>query len=268
MKTSETIGEFVKALAQAQGQFTAAQKTGANPLFKSSYATLDDVINAIRQPLTANGLSFIQPLLGDGESYTLETVIFHNSGEWISSATVIPHLAGNRGTNELQAFGTALTYMRRYMLTSMLGINAEEDNDGNGHRATAPAPPRPQKKRPTVTPAGNAVTAISEVFGDEAGKEYAAEVKPPPGQKPRKTPSFLADTLDLVVKAGYAKDIPAAARRLGKSQVLGSNDAPDIIVSWAGTYDALRKAGKTSDESAAEADAELYAEMYSEGETS
>jgi hypothetical protein len=125
----------------------------------------------------------------------------------------------------------------------------------------------PTVKPPEPTPpptAGNAVTAISEVFDDEAGAEYAAEARPLPEQKPHKAPTFLAETLDQVVQAGYAKDRSTAARRLGKSQVLGSNDAPDVVVGWAGTYDALRKAGKTSDESAAEADAELYAEMYSE----
>ena len=56
----------------------------------------------------------------------------HSSGEWMATAAEIPEWAGNRGVNALQSFGGALTYMRRYMLTSMLGINAEEDTDGNG----------------------------------------------------------------------------------------------------------------------------------------
>jgi hypothetical protein len=117
---------------------------------------------------------------------------------------------------------------------------------------------RARARQVEETPPQSAEEIIDEIWGEEP------EIEPPPKQKPHSPPSFLADTLDLVVKAGYVKDIKTAARRLGKSQVLGSNDAPDIIVGWAGTYDALRKAGKTSDESAAEADAELYAEMYSE----
>ena len=133
MNQSEHITALCEALSKAQGAFPGVRKTGKNPHRNSEYATLDDVITAIREPLAANGLSFVQPLRSDDDGvYLLETRIMHTSGEWISSHLAIPEFEANRGMNGLQAFGAALTYVRRYALTSMLGINAETDNDGNG----------------------------------------------------------------------------------------------------------------------------------------
>jgi hypothetical protein len=132
---SESITALSEALAKAQGAFHGVRKTGKNPHRNSEYATLDDVINAIRKPLADNGLSFIQPLRSNGTDYVLETRVMHTSGEWIGSSLTIPEMEGNRGMNGLQAFGAALTYVRRYALTTMLGINAETDNDGNDKEA-------------------------------------------------------------------------------------------------------------------------------------
>jgi hypothetical protein len=107
------------------------------------------------------------------------------------------------------------------------------------------------------TPETPAEAIIDELFDTDPGPI------PPPTK--HKAPSFPLDILDAVVKMGYAVDRPSAARRLGKSKQLGSNDAADIVVGWAGTYHAQRDAGKTSEEAAQFADDELYAEMHSEG---
>jgi len=156
MNSSETITKVASALAKAQGQFEAAVKSGKNPHLRNTYATLDDIIAAVRGPLAANGLSFIQPLSAakDDDSYALETTILHESGEWISTWAVVPTLSSNRGVNELQAFGSALTYMRRYMLSAMLGINTEEDDDGNGRRKQ-----RESKAKPNAGPIDPAMPA-------------------------------------------------------------------------------------------------------------
>lgn len=132
MKHSETISALTEALAKAQGSFPAVQKSGENKHLGNQYSTLDDIIAAVRKPLAANGLSFVQPLTADEGTFLLETILMHQSGEWLSSEATVPNLSGNRAVNELQAFGTSLTYMRRYMLTAMLGVTAEEDMDGNG----------------------------------------------------------------------------------------------------------------------------------------
>jgi hypothetical protein len=163
MQTSETIGELITALAKAQGEFQAVKKSAENPFLRNRYATLDGVIDVIRGPLSRNGLAFVQPLTTAEGACWLETRIMHASGEWIATAAEIPEFNGSKGVNSLQSFGGALTYMRRYMLTSMLGINAEEDtdgtgNDGNGQKpelieSTAKAITTPSKQ-PEALPSG------------------------------------------------------------------------------------------------------------------
>lgn len=148
MNRSESISQLSAALAKAQGEFTPAKKTGENPHLKNTYATLDDVIASVRGPLSANGLAVVQPLTSEGEHFILETLLMHESGEWIGTEALIQHMAGNRGVNELQAFGGALTYMRRYMLSAMLGINTEADTDGEGPRKNGNGK-QPAQKQPT-----------------------------------------------------------------------------------------------------------------------
>jgi hypothetical protein len=144
MQTSDQIDELIGALAQAQGEFKPVSKSRENPFLKNRYATLDGVIDAIRGPLSKHGLAFVQPLTNVDGAFWLETRIMHSSGQWIASATEIPEWE-TKGVNALQAFGGALTYMRRYMLTSLLGINAEEDTDGDagkGNGSTTTAKPK------------------------------------------------------------------------------------------------------------------------------
>ena len=86
MKRSETISALTEALAKAQGAFPAVQKSGENKHLGNQYSTLDDIIAAVRKPLAANGLSFLQPLvsLEDG-ALVLETILMHQTGEWVGS---------------------------------------------------------------------------------------------------------------------------------------------------------------------------------------
>lgn len=252
MDRSDTIIALTAALAKAQGEFTAAKKSRENPHLKNHYATLDDVINAIRAPLSKNGLAIIQPLTSHGDEYVqyvLETVLMHESGEWLSSSANIPPLDGNRAVNALQTLGSSLTYMRRYMLSALLGINTEDDVDGNGKdgkdgkkpaRKKVAAKPKASPKKPTTTtPSGNG--------------------------KP-KAPSFNINVLGAVVEAGHADDMPTAARRLGKSQVLTRNDDTQAVVQWAGIYATHRAVGLEPTPAAARADAEWKAAIDGAGD--
>ncbi len=147
MKTSEQINELVGALTKAQGQFKPVQKTGTNPMFKSKYATFDSLVDAVREALSVNGLAFSQLITSDEDDLFLETVLFHASGQWMSASVRLNVLAGNRGTNAMQALGASLTYMKRYALGAMLGASTDEDVDGNG-----PQPTRKQKRQPAPSP--------------------------------------------------------------------------------------------------------------------
>lgn len=121
MKKSDSILEIVKVLSKAQGQFKVAVFDKKNPHFKSSYASLESVHNAIREGLALNGLA-IAHLIEDGK---MLTTLFHESGEWIGCELVLPV-----GLSP-QQLGSALTYFRRYSICCLLAIPSGEDDDGN-----------------------------------------------------------------------------------------------------------------------------------------
>jgi hypothetical protein len=151
---SEQIGELAAALAAAQGEMTAASKDATNPHFKSRYATLASVWDAIRGPLSQHGLSVSQVLESpeNGVGVAVRTMLLHTSGQWIASRYVMP--IGDKLTP--QAIGSAITYARRYALSAIVGIAPDDDDDGNAASVTparqeAPTPPPPKPKpAPTV----------------------------------------------------------------------------------------------------------------------
>ena len=122
MKTSEQIDELAAALAAAQGMMDNAVMNRINPHFKSRYADLAAIFTAARKPLSANGLAIVQTI-GDG---VLHTRLLHTSGQWIASEHPLP-MSGRP-----QEIGSALTYARRYSLSALIGIAADEDDDANG----------------------------------------------------------------------------------------------------------------------------------------
>jgi hypothetical protein len=122
-------GALAESLAKAQASFpaisrdkevTVQTKTGGSYKFK--YAPLDSILNAVRKPLADNGLAITQ-LLDGGD---LVTMLLHKDGASLSGRLAVPHIDGN-----VQAFGSAITYLRRYSIQAILGIAAEEDDDGN-----------------------------------------------------------------------------------------------------------------------------------------
>lgn len=126
MNTSPTIAELTKALSKAQGQFDHAKKDVKNEFFKSKYADLASVIDAVKKPLSDNGLAVIQTteFTEDGKMHLI-TLLSHISGEWINGRFPI-----NPIKSDPQGIGSAMTYARRYAYLAITGI-ASEDDDGN-----------------------------------------------------------------------------------------------------------------------------------------
>ena len=151
MRQSDKIKELALALSKAQSEFAPARKSGVNPHLKNKYATLDDIIDAVRGPLAEHGLSFLQMLDTDGAGPALTTMLLHESGQWLAGSTPIDSLDSNRGTNDMQAFGATLTYLKRYALAAMLGVSSDEDTDGNGARTSK----RMVQRRSEPAPSGN-----------------------------------------------------------------------------------------------------------------
>jgi len=163
MNHSEQINELAAAFAKAQASLPAVPKRGHGQVgqARTTYATLDDVIDTVRGPLSENGLSFTQMLDNSEDGPTLTTMLLHESGQWIVSSTPIDAMDGNRGTNAMQAFGSTLTYLKRYALSAMLGVTTGEDDDGASAHAPrkrtqhqAKPAQRDQEKRMTETEGG------------------------------------------------------------------------------------------------------------------
>jgi hypothetical protein len=125
-ETTETTADLNAALAKAQAQMKPAAFNRTNPHFKTKYADLAAVIAAIREPLASNGLAFAQTMYISDRGPVLLTTLRHASGQCLTSEYPLPN-----GVKP-QEFGAALTYARRYSLSCITGIAADDDDDGNG----------------------------------------------------------------------------------------------------------------------------------------
>lgn len=122
---SENVNELFTALSKAQGEMTVAVKNNTNPHFKSRFADLQSYFSACREPLSKYGLALIQTIDEiEGRSY-LMTTLAHSSGQWIKSKMPI-----NPTKNDMQGFGSALSYAKRYSLGAIIGLaSGDEDDD-------------------------------------------------------------------------------------------------------------------------------------------
>jgi len=141
MQTSETIDALSAAMAAAQGEMKPAIKDATNPHFKSKYADLSSVFEAVRGPFAKHGLSVWQELGNANGGVTVSTRVVHKSGQWVEFGPLfVP-----AGKQDAQGLGSAATYARRYGLASALGVCADEDDDGNA----ASGKPSPNSQRMT-----------------------------------------------------------------------------------------------------------------------
>jgi hypothetical protein len=122
------------ALVAAFAEIEGAAKDKVNPHFKSKYADLASVIDAVKIPLTKYGLAFEQHMSPSESGVIIETVVRHTSGETASFGSL--YVPANK--NDAQGFGSALTYARRYALMTAFGVPAEDD-DGNAAVASTRA---------------------------------------------------------------------------------------------------------------------------------
>jgi hypothetical protein len=145
MPQSNEIGELAGALAKAQAAMKVAPLNKTNPHFKNKYADLPSVIDAIRKPLTENGIALTQTTeLRDG-AFCLVTRLIHSSGQWMSGEYLLPAQATP------QQLGSALTYARRYSLSAIACIAADEDDDAEGARKEGHVAAMPKRDNPHVT---------------------------------------------------------------------------------------------------------------------
>ena len=138
MKKSESIKQLAAALAVFHIKVDVIKKDAKNPFFKSTYASLSNILDAIKIPLAESDLSFSQHPMGENG---LSTILMHKSGEWIGS-----HFTMKPVKNDPQGIGSCITYMRRYALAAILGLNIDEDDDGNAASTPTKEPVQDEKQ--------------------------------------------------------------------------------------------------------------------------
>jgi hypothetical protein len=135
MNTSESIDQIAGALSAARGEMTGAKKDASNPFFKSSYADLASVMEAIAGPFAAHDLAYFQSVYTtDTGMIGVITRIMHKSGQWIESdPLLLPPVK-----NDPQAFGSAVTYGKRYSLQAACGVPSVDDDGNHATQNVAP----------------------------------------------------------------------------------------------------------------------------------
>lgn len=179
MKCSDSINEIAKALAAAQAEFLPIVKTLTGKITATSeykYAPLDAVLDATRPALNKHGISLVQPSERDDKYAVVTTRLIHASGQWIESSLAMP--CENLSP---QKIGIAITYARRYGLSSLIGVASEFDDDAQDERPATPArreerPQRQEDRPPQPAP------------------------KPEPKADPPKPPKFDSDRKDAAGK--------------------------------------------------------------------
>ncbi len=131
---SSQINELAAALAKAQGEMRVASLDSENPYFKSRYADFATMVRASRPALTKYGLSVTQQIFVADDGVTmLHSILMHSSGQYLESRMrVVP------AKNDLQTFGSCITYQKRYAYCALVGVTSSDEDD-DGEVAMAPA---------------------------------------------------------------------------------------------------------------------------------
>lgn len=150
VRHSEEVDQLFAAMAMAQGAFGDVEKTltalvdsrRTGTKYEYDYETLADVLSAVRKPLSDNGIALFQFPAPSRDSMTIRTMLGHKSGQWL-----INDLPSPASIVDPQSVGSAMSYLRRYALKSILGIAANEvEDDGKAAsqvKPVAPPPPEP-----------------------------------------------------------------------------------------------------------------------------
>lgn len=116
--------QIATALLKAQSEMSNPKKGATNPFFKSKYADLNAIREAVIPTLNANGISVLQPIVHDNGKNFVKTILLHESGESLESLTEIIY----NKQNDAQAQGSGISYSRRYALQSFVCVGSDDDD--------------------------------------------------------------------------------------------------------------------------------------------
>lgn len=178
MKTSESISKIAPALLKAQKAMTGkVEKGGYNPHFKSNFSDLNSVREACVPAFNEAGISVLQPtVVVEGKNY-VNTILLHESGEFISSLTEIKV----DKQNNAQAEGSGISYARRYGLQSFANLASVDDDGesslGRDSKTTTPKTAEPAKPK-------SIVEQMKEAKGSETPAKPTTKFAPRTAAKP------------------------------------------------------------------------------------
>jgi hypothetical protein len=129
-KTEDTRRTIADALASAQAELTDPVKDSVNPHFKSRYADLATVLKTVRPVLAKHGIAVTQTTRVEDDGRVLLVTRLHWGDE-----EIVGYYPVSPTKNDPQGLGSAMTYARRYTLQAMVGVAADEDDDGNAASA-------------------------------------------------------------------------------------------------------------------------------------
>lgn len=147
VRRSASIAALAAAMNKAQSKLKNPPKDSVNPHFRSKYADLATVRDAVTPALTENGLAVMQFPCELDDAPALTTLLTHTSGEWVETTIRL-----RPGKLDPQGVGSALTYARRYALQALAGVAADDDDDGHAatHRPAQQHQPAPAKDNPNL----------------------------------------------------------------------------------------------------------------------
>ena len=116
--------QIATALLKAQTEMSNPKKGATNPFFKSKYADLNSIREAVIPVLNSNGISVLQPIVHTENKNFVKTILLHESGESLESLTEIVY----NKINDAQAQGSGISYARRYALQSFVCVGADDDD--------------------------------------------------------------------------------------------------------------------------------------------
>lgn len=165
------MGSLYKALGDFQSEVPTIKKSSSGYGYK--YADLEEITEVIKPLLKKHGLGYTQPIVGT----QLKTILFHiESGETIESTVDIPQGVELKGMNQFQVLGSAITYLRRYSLSCILGLVSDEDTDARGEQTSAP---KASASRPATDKQLNLIRKLASEKGytDDVIEARLAEIE-------------------------------------------------------------------------------------------
>lgn len=164
MEATNPLNELAAALAKAQGEIQPVLKDSDNPFFKSKYASLAAIREAMRAAFSKNGLSVVQVPSVDGAQLKLRTLLLHSSGQSLDCGTLVADV----DIANPQRAGSCVSYFRRYSLAALAQVVADDSEDDDGNAASQPAPKKAAKKTPLTS---DDVAAIQHLINQAASVE-------------------------------------------------------------------------------------------------